>query len=200
MHNSINMLENTELHTEFKWVDLKEYVNYISIRLFKNCHSLAIWLRQLKSGLGNNLEGWGGEGSGRKVQVGGDMGKPMADSCWCLVEMNTILWSNHPSIKNTWILKIVIPLKSFTYSHFTKNCHWEFPRLLRVAYTIQPIPWALLPSPSSALLSHHLPPTSPWICPPDSCLKVSHLLLALPTLLFFAIFWVMPLIIQVTQH
>ena len=29
----------------------------------------------------NNLEGWDGEGGGRKVQVGGTMGKPMADSC-----------------------------------------------------------------------------------------------------------------------
>ena len=38
-----------------------------------------------------NLEGWDGEGGGRDVQVGGDMGKPMADSCGCLVETNTIL-------------------------------------------------------------------------------------------------------------
>ena len=28
-----------------------------------------------------NLEGWDGEGGGRDVQVGGGMGKPMADSC-----------------------------------------------------------------------------------------------------------------------
>ena len=28
-----------------------------------------------------------------------DMGKPMADACWCLVETNTILWSNYPSFK-----------------------------------------------------------------------------------------------------
>ena len=31
------------------------------------------------------------EGGGRDVQVGGDMGKPMADSCWCMAEINTIL-------------------------------------------------------------------------------------------------------------
>ena len=24
-------------------------------------------------------------------EVGGDMGKPMADSCWCLVETNAML-------------------------------------------------------------------------------------------------------------
>ena len=39
----------------------------------------------------NNLEGWDGEGCWRDVQVGGDMGKPMADSCWCLVKTNAIL-------------------------------------------------------------------------------------------------------------
>ena len=47
-------------------------------------------LRELKPGLSNNLEGWDGEGGGRDVQVGGDRGQPMADSCWCLVETNTI--------------------------------------------------------------------------------------------------------------
>ena len=30
---------------------------------------------------GNNLEGWDGEVGGRDVQVGGDMSKPMAESC-----------------------------------------------------------------------------------------------------------------------
>ena len=29
----------------------------------------------------SNLEGWDGEGVGRDVQLGGDMDKPMADSC-----------------------------------------------------------------------------------------------------------------------
>ena len=45
----------------------------------------AVCLRELKLGFGNNLEGWDGEGGGRNVQVGGDMGKPMVDSCWYLV-------------------------------------------------------------------------------------------------------------------
>ena len=48
----------------------------------------------------NNLEEWDGERGGREVQVGADMDKPMADSCWCLVETNAILQSNYPSIKN----------------------------------------------------------------------------------------------------
>ena len=37
---------------------------------------------------------------GRNIQVGGDVGEPMADSWWCLVETNAILQSNYPSIKN----------------------------------------------------------------------------------------------------
>ena len=40
-----------------------------------------MWLRELKLGLCNNLEKWDGEGDRKYVQVGGDMGKPMADSC-----------------------------------------------------------------------------------------------------------------------
>ena len=38
-----------------------------------------------QTGLNNNLEGWDGEAGGRDVQEGGDMGKPMVDSCWYLV-------------------------------------------------------------------------------------------------------------------
>ena len=32
-----------------------------------------------QTGLSNNPEGWGRDGGGKDVQVGGDMGKPMAD-------------------------------------------------------------------------------------------------------------------------
>ena len=39
----------------------------------------AVWLMELKLGLGNNLERWDGERDGRDFQVGGDMGKPMSD-------------------------------------------------------------------------------------------------------------------------
>ena len=52
------------------------------------------WLRELKQGLCNNLEGWDGEGDGREVQEGGDICIPMADSCWYLAENNKILQSN----------------------------------------------------------------------------------------------------------
>ena len=51
----------------------------------------AVWLKELNLGFGTNLQWWDGEGGERDAQVGGDMGKPMADSCWCLVGTNTIL-------------------------------------------------------------------------------------------------------------
>ena len=35
--------------------------------------------------------GVGGEGDGREVQEGGDICIPVADSCWCMAETNTIL-------------------------------------------------------------------------------------------------------------
>ena len=40
---------------------------------------MGFWLRELKPGLCNNLEGWGGEGGRREVQEGGDIDTPMAD-------------------------------------------------------------------------------------------------------------------------
>ena len=48
----------------------------------------------------DNLEGWGGVGGGREIQEGGDVCIPMTDSCCCMAETNTILYSNYPSIKN----------------------------------------------------------------------------------------------------
>ena len=40
-----------------------------------------MFIRELKLGLSNNLDGWDGERGGRDAVVGGDMGKPMADLC-----------------------------------------------------------------------------------------------------------------------
>ena len=48
------------------------------------------WLT-FKSRLYNNLEGWDGEEGGRDIQKWEAIGTPMADSCWCLAETNTIL-------------------------------------------------------------------------------------------------------------
>ena len=36
-------------------------------------------------------QGWDGVGSGREVQEQGDKCIPMADSCYCVAEINTIL-------------------------------------------------------------------------------------------------------------
>ena len=41
----------------------------------------AVRLRELKQGLCNHLEGWGGEGDGRGIQEGGGMGVTMTDYC-----------------------------------------------------------------------------------------------------------------------
>ena len=41
----------------------------------------AVWLRELKQGFCINLEEWDGAGDGRKIQNGGDVCIPMADSC-----------------------------------------------------------------------------------------------------------------------
>ena len=59
---------------------------YIPIWKTGSQWEFAVWLRELKLGLDNSLEG-----GGRDVQVEADMSKPMADSCWCLVETNAIL-------------------------------------------------------------------------------------------------------------
>ena len=46
---------------------------YITTCKINSQWEFAEWLRELKPGLGNNLDGWGGEGGGRDVQVEGDM-------------------------------------------------------------------------------------------------------------------------------
>ena len=51
----------------------------------------AVWLRELKPGLCDNLEGWDGVGGRSEIQEGRDMYVPMADSCWCVAETKTVL-------------------------------------------------------------------------------------------------------------
>ena len=78
---------------------------------------MGIWLRELKPGLCNNLEGWGGEGGRREVQEGGDICKPMADSCWCMAET---IKSNYPLIKN----EIKLCLKKKKDSYRVPSSYW----------------------------------------------------------------------------
>ena len=54
--------------------------SYIAIYRRDSQGKFAIWLRKLKQGLYINLEVWDGEGD-EKVQKGGDICMPMADSC-----------------------------------------------------------------------------------------------------------------------
>ena len=64
---------------------------YITVCEINSQCEFAIWLRELKLGLCNNLEGWDGEACGREVQEGGNICIPMADLCWYLAETNKIL-------------------------------------------------------------------------------------------------------------
>ena len=50
---------------------------YITICEIDSQQEFAVWLRKLKQGLCDNLEGWDGE----EIQAGGDICTPMADSC-----------------------------------------------------------------------------------------------------------------------
>ena len=51
----------------------------------------AVWHRELNLVFGDNLEEWDGEGDGMGIQEGEDICIPVADSCWCMAETNTIL-------------------------------------------------------------------------------------------------------------
>ena len=63
---------------------------YITICKTDSQWESAVWLREQTGALWQ-AEGWGGEGYGREVQEGGDMGVPMADSYWCMTENHKIL-------------------------------------------------------------------------------------------------------------
>ena len=54
---------------------------YITVFKIHSQQEFAVWLRKLKQGLSISLEGWDGEGDGRKVQKRGDICIPMGDSC-----------------------------------------------------------------------------------------------------------------------
>ena len=64
---------------------------YITLCKVDSKWEFAVWLGKLKQGFCINLERWSGEGDGRKVQKGGDICIPMADSCGGLTENNKTL-------------------------------------------------------------------------------------------------------------
>ena len=81
---------------------------YIAICKIDSQWEFAVWLRKLKQGLSIHLEGWDGEGDGRKVQKGGDICIPLAESCWGLTENNEICKAIILQLKS-YYLKTVIP-------------------------------------------------------------------------------------------
>ena len=54
---------------------------YITMCKIDSLWEFALWLRKLRQGFCINLEGWDRAGDGRKVQKGGEVCFPMADSC-----------------------------------------------------------------------------------------------------------------------
>ena len=75
--------------------DMTERVNWTEL----NWMGICIWLREPKLGFCNNLKGWKEEWGRRELKEGEGTCIPMADSCWCTAEANTILGSSFPSIK-----------------------------------------------------------------------------------------------------
>ena len=59
---------------------------FITIYKIDSQWEFAVYNSGKSNGLDNSLEG-----DGWDVQVEDDMSKPMADSCWCLVETNEVL-------------------------------------------------------------------------------------------------------------
>ena len=64
---------------------------YATIRKIASQWEFAIWLKELKSVICDNIEGWDGVEGEREVQEGGDICIPMTDSCWYTAETNMIL-------------------------------------------------------------------------------------------------------------
>ena len=54
---------------------------YITICKMDSQWEFAVQLTKFKQGLCINLESWDVEGDGKEVQKGGDICKPMTDSC-----------------------------------------------------------------------------------------------------------------------
>ena len=64
---------------------------YITICKIDSQWKFGVGHRVLSPVLCNNLEAWNGVGDGREVQEEGDIYTPVVDSCWCMIENNTIL-------------------------------------------------------------------------------------------------------------
>ena len=63
---------------------------HITICKIERQWEFAVWLRELKPELCDNLERWDGVGGEREVQEGGVICIPTADLCWYMAETKTI--------------------------------------------------------------------------------------------------------------
>ena len=113
---------------------------YVTVCKIGSQWEFAVWLRELKPGLCDNLVGWHGEGGGRKFLEGGNIYTSMADSCWCLAETNTIVWNNYPSIKKKKVCDSVRGEKDWTNQRM-KKCEMEIKTVNGECFT--PLKWPL---------------------------------------------------------
>ena len=70
---------------------------YITIYKRESQWEFAVWLKELKQGLCNKLEGWDGVGGGRRFERE-ETCIPMADLCRCLAETNKFCKAIIPQI------------------------------------------------------------------------------------------------------
>ena len=78
---------------------------YITICKGDSQWEFALWLRELKQGLCNNLEGWDEEADGSEFQEGGNICIPMADSCQFLALTTKFCKAIILQLKNKYIKK-----------------------------------------------------------------------------------------------
>ena len=80
---------------EVNWESSIENI-YITICKIDSWWEFAAWCKELKR---SALRPPRRLGYGREVQERWDICIPTADSCWCMVESNTILWNNYTPIR-----------------------------------------------------------------------------------------------------
>ena len=96
-HDWATELSWTELMSSLEKHQFRSFAHFlIELLIFLLCKidtkcEFAVWHRDLRPVLCDNLEGCDGVGDGRKVWEGGDTCIPVVDSCCCMAETNTIL-------------------------------------------------------------------------------------------------------------
>ena len=88
-----NRLKDKGSGEEGEWDEWREKHGsiYTAVCKVDSQWKFAVWLRELKLGLCNNLDGWERVQDRREIQEGGDICIPMTNSCWCRAESKPIL-------------------------------------------------------------------------------------------------------------